>query len=425
MRFGTLRTWQVFLAVTLLSLALAPGGAKPRHSRRAVSASEAQAAAARKQKLRQKLSGVRSHMHQVRAKIHQVKQRENQITESIDVVEARISATRARLSRANSRLKHLERERRATERSIAETQERLAVRRRLLGARLAANYERGQTTYTQVLLRSRTLHELLSRGYYVRQIVKSDADLIQGVKEDLHQLAEDKVKLERQEAQQKALAEEFEADKNRYTADLGEKQQILEGVREVRELAEDELDGLEEEANAMNDNIRELSELLEQRRQAERAAHAANGQQHPGHRRRGDRTPSDEGDSAPIWHGGFIRPVSARITSGFGSRYHPILHRVRMHTGVDYGAGYGSPIHAAGGGTVILAHYSHGYGNCVVIDHGNGITTLYGHCSELLVSVNEVVRQGQVIARVGATGLATGPHLHFEVRHNGVPVNPL
>jgi murein DD-endopeptidase MepM/ murein hydrolase activator NlpD len=95
-----------------------------------------------------------------------------------------------------------------------------------------------------------------------------------------------------------------------------------------------------------------------------------------------------------------------------------------MHTGIDFGAPYGAPIVAAGGGTVILAHYTNGYGNCVVIDHGDGVTTLYGHCSALLVSVDEVVRQGQQIARVGATGMATGPHLHFEVRRNGVPVNP-
>ena len=170
----------------------------------------------------------------------------------------------------------------------------------------------------------------------------------------------------------------------------------------------------------MTDNIRELSEALERRREAERAARAAQAAQN--HR---DHAEPKASVIAPIFHGSFIRPVSARITSGFGSRFHPILRRTRMHTGVDFGAPYGAVIHAAGGGTVILAHYSSGYGNCVVIDHGSGVTTLYGHCSALLVSEGEVVQQGQTIARVGATGMATGPHLHFEVRHNGIPVNPL
>jgi murein DD-endopeptidase MepM/ murein hydrolase activator NlpD len=95
-----------------------------------------------------------------------------------------------------------------------------------------------------------------------------------------------------------------------------------------------------------------------------------------------------------------------------------------MHTGIDIGAGYGAPIHAAGGGEVIFSGYRNGYGNCVVIDHGGGVATLYGHCSSLNVSAGQVVRQGQLIAHVGSTGLATGPHLHFEVRHNGTPVNP-
>ena len=95
-----------------------------------------------------------------------------------------------------------------------------------------------------------------------------------------------------------------------------------------------------------------------------------------------------------------------------------------MHTGVDFGAPTGATIRAAGGGTVLLSAYNRGYGNCVIIDHGGGVTTLYGHCSARLVREGQQVRQGQEIARVGATGLATGPHLHFEVRHNGVPVRP-
>ena len=120
----------------------------------------------------------------------------------------------------------------------------------------------------------------------------------------------------------------------------------------------------------------------------------------------------------------FIRPSDGPITSPFGWRFHPILHYQKLHTGVDFGSPMGAPIHAAGEGTVILAAFTRGYGNCVIVDHGDGVTTLYGHCSQLLVTAGQSVSQGQVIALVGATGLATGPHLHFEVRRDGVPVPP-
>src|SRR5207245_1044862 len=97
----------------------------------------------------------------------------------------------------------------------------------------------------------------------------------------------------------------------------------------------------------------------------------------------------------------------------------------RMHTGVDIGAGYGSPIYAAASGEVIFAGYMRGYGNTVIIDHGGGVSTLYGHCSALLVHEGQGVSKGENIARVGSTGMATGPHLHWEVRRNGTPVNPM
>jgi murein DD-endopeptidase MepM/ murein hydrolase activator NlpD len=123
--------------------------------------------------------------------------------------------------------------------------------------------------------------------------------------------------------------------------------------------------------------------------------------------------------------GRLYRPVPGSVGSGFGWRIHPIYHVRKMHAGVDMHAGMGEPIHAAGSGKVISAGWHGGYGKCVIISHGNGITTLYGHQSELLVSTGQTVTRGQVIGKVGSTGLSTGPHLHFEVRVNGNPVDPM
>jgi murein DD-endopeptidase MepM/ murein hydrolase activator NlpD len=408
----------VGVVVALTGFAAPPKHKGPAH-KKVISHKEAWAAIARKEHLRRKLSGLHGVMHSVRAKIHTVKVKEYYIKENIGTVEGSISKTRTTLSKVRSHLRILDRQHTQVVDRLDSTQTRLTTRRRLLAERLNDTYERGQISYAQVLVRSRSVHDLLSRGYYVRQVVHSDAELIEGVQQDIQQIASDKRLLEEQAHRQKSLANEYEAQKQTLAANLAKKQELLADAQEQRHQAEEELDGLAEEAAAMTDNIRELSEALERRRQAEKAARAAQAR-HKHH-------PAEPQPStvAPIFHGDFIRPVSAHITSGFGSRYHPILHRTRMHTGVDFGASYGTAIHAAGGGTVILAHYSSGYGNCVVIDHGNGVTTLYGHCSALLVAVGDIVHQGQTIGRVGATGMATGPHLHFEVRHNGVPVNPL
>jgi len=115
----------------------------------------------------------------------------------------------------------------------------------------------------------------------------------------------------------------------------------------------------------------------------------------------------------------------ASFGSPFGPRVHPVFGTVRMHTGVDIGGEAGDAIHAADDGVVVSAGWLGGYGNATVIDHGGGIATLYGHQSQILVSEGERVTRGEVIGRVGCTGTCTGPHLHFEVRINGDPVDPV
>ena len=127
---------------------------------------------------------------------------------------------------------------------------------------------------------------------------------------------------------------------------------------------------------------------------------------------------------APAGPGGMIWPLSGPVTSEFGWRTHPIFGTARFHSGLDIGGDYGLPIYAAASGTVIHAGWISGYGNTVIIDHGGGVTTLYGHNDSLNVGVGQTVSQGQVIAMCGSTGNSTGPHCHFEVRENGEPVSP-
>lgn len=126
----------------------------------------------------------------------------------------------------------------------------------------------------------------------------------------------------------------------------------------------------------------------------------------------------------PPGTGQLMYPTIGEITSNFGWRTHPILGTERFHSGIDFGADYGSLVYASAQGRVIYADWYGGYGNAVIIDHGNGMTTLYAHCSELYVKDGDAVKKGQPISAVGSTGFSTGPHLHFELRANGEPTDP-
>jgi len=128
---------------------------------------------------------------------------------------------------------------------------------------------------------------------------------------------------------------------------------------------------------------------------------------------------------SPFPHPNFIMPVDGRISSGFGLRRDPINGELRPHGGIDIAAAEGSPIRAAASGTVAFSGFSRGYGNTVIIEHKNGLSTLYAHNSSNLVKVGDVVDTNTIIALVGSTGRSTGPHLHFEVRKGGTPVNPM
>jgi murein DD-endopeptidase MepM/ murein hydrolase activator NlpD len=256
-------------------------------------------------------------------------------------------------------------------------------------------YHEGRDGMIHVLLNSRSMHDYMSRSYYVERVVDADLRLIVAIEADERSLQADRLRVRRQQAESRALQAALDADRKEYRADVDRKRDLLHDVRTERIGLQEALDVLEAASRDITARIRALQ-----------------------------RTPGGRARMLRAWTGRFVRPVAGPVTSSFGMRLHPILRRRRMHNGVDFGARYGETIRAAAGGEVVMASYMRGYGNTVVLDHGGGVTTLYAHCSALLVSEGHVVAQGRPIARVGTTGLSTGPHLHFEVRQNGTPVNP-
>ena len=204
-------------------------------------------------------------------------------------------------------------------------------------------------------------------------------------------------------AKQQALIDLMENDKEVYDRQYDE---MMASSAEVERLI-----------HAKEEEMRRAAEAA--RRQAEQEARAAQA---------GNVVELGEdgggGYVMPSYGGGMIWPISGPITSEFGWRTHPIFGSARFHSGIDIGGDYGLPIHAAAGGVVIEAGWIGGYGNTIMIEHGSGIVTLYGHNESLAVGVGQQVNQGDVIAYCGSTGISTGPHCHIEVRVGGEPVSP-
>jgi murein DD-endopeptidase MepM/ murein hydrolase activator NlpD len=287
-----------------------------------------------------------------------------------------------------------------------------------LRGRLVDAYERGDLGYLNVLLSATSFNEFVERWDDIRFLVvqtertvreRRDAERrVATVRRGLES-AQIRLDLAVARAQQARVQLAALADQRRTLLGAAEaqRQSVAGQVAQLEDLSaseESSLEGLIQE--------RQREEEARRRAAAEAARRAAllSGQTLP-----------PENPGAP---GAFSWPVSGPITSPFGLRSNPFGPGLEMHPGIDIGAPQGATIAASAGGRVIFAGWYGGYGNAIIIDHGGSMSTLYGHCSQIFVSEGQDVQRGQAIGAVGMTGRATGPHLHFEVRVNGVPVDP-
>ena len=261
-----------------------------------------------------------------------------------------------------------------------------------LHRRIRDIYKNGQVNYLDVLFGAKDFSDFVSRMDILKKILAYDNALLQATKADREALARAKAQLEIDRVKIVELRKQSAAKKELVAARRQERQGVLNAATYERETAE-----------------RAYRELIETSKQIETMIRKIQS----GEKNVGGST------------GTMLWPAEGEITSPFGWRVHPIFGTQRLHTGIDIGADYGDTVRAADGGVIIHSDWMGGYGNAVIIDHGNGISTLYAHNSQLLVSEGQTVAKGQAISRVGSTGYSTGPHLHFEVRQNGTPVNPL
>lgn len=285
--------------------------------------------------------------------------------------------------------------------------------------RVRAMEENGESGYLSLILQIKSLSELLTVIDDAGDIMKSDKELYDDYIAAREYTEEVKAryesyKAELEEEQEALLKKKEELEK-----------EIAEATRMIKELEED-IDKRNEELHelllAEIETAEKIDRLVEkqerERREAEERQRAQAAANNPGGGGGGGGTVVGSGSWA------WPCPGCTYVTSRAGNRFHPIFQEWRYHSGLDIGAGYGSSVVASDSGTVIMADWNGGYGNCVMINHGNGYYTLYGHLSGYAVSEGQSVSQGQTIAYVGDTGWATGPHLHFEIRSGSTCLDP-
>jgi len=267
-----------------------------------------------------------------------------------------------------------------------------------LSNRARTVYMQGELGFIDVLLQAASFSDLIDRIFYVEALLAQDEQLINRSQLLGSQISEQLEAMSVRLADIEAICAELEKQEAELAAVRGEKQLSIEAITSDQALL-----------------MRRIKELEEENKRIQQEIEA--------HMRSASRNTGK-------WSGSFMQPVPGKVGSGFGMRVHPIYKVRKMHTGVDIGAATGTPIKAADDGKVFYTGRRGGYGLTVMIDHGvdsNGkqIVTLYAHMSHISCKAGDQVAQGQKIGEVGSTGISTGPHVHFEVRVDNTPVDPL
>ncbi|MBD2104409.1 peptidoglycan DD-metalloendopeptidase family protein [Leptolyngbya sp. FACHB-261] len=347
--------------------------------------------------LRERQQSVEQQRQSVQQQRQSVQQQEKPAQQLLNNLKTNIRATDSQIKDNEYRLAQAEQQLQDLLADLKVYEERYEQQRLATVARLRYLQRQQSGRWWTLLLASRNLNEFLDRRYQLRLLYGADRQILSDLTRAAAELNRRKTVIERQKNQIALLTQELLGQKAQLQAQAAAQTETVNRLANDRQALEAAETQLAEESAA-------LTGLIQRRVAAEQ---------------------SRTGGPIVRGTGQLALPTDAPLTSYFGWRVHPILGYRRFHAGIDFGSAYGSTIRAADNGTVIFAGWYGGYGNAVVIDHGGGLTTLYGHCSALYVGEGQGVAKGQPIAAAGSTGLSTGPHLHFEVRVNGSPVDPL
>lgn len=379
---------------------------------------------------------------EVRKELQDLEKQEAALSKQLRELEASAMENQATLEILQEQIEMLKERIQETQAAIQQAKADLEAQRAAFGKRLSAMYRQADVGYMEVLFGSNNIADMLSRMTLMQVVARADRIQMSDLRTAHERLEEEErtlaAQVESLEVAERAAQDKIEA----LAAQAAEKEALMANVQDELAFSEDEIARLKAQSSAQKSEAelkRKRAQQLESDRLAkekaerekaerERAAAEKEAQEKAEREKRAEKkqSTSSKPNQSAVATGVLIWPVpsSYRVTSDFGERIHPVTGQPSFHGGIDIGAASGASIEASDGGTVIWADYKGTYGNCVMIDHGNGLVTLYAHASSFAVSKGDKVSQGQTIAYVGSTGRSTGPHLHFEVRKEGSRVSP-
>ena len=397
------------LAICLAALMAVPSGAIAKSSK---------SLTIEKNKKKQEQREVKNKIKKQKSNISNTESEKKVVNDEIVNLDERIQVTSAKISTLEGEISSLNKDIKENQDKLEEAQVNLEENTEALRMRLREMYKRGNVNFLEVILNSKDIEELLRNNEIISSIAKADRELIEFIGEQIETIKETEERLQIDKAKLSANKAAVINERQTYQAAIDAKNNYMKVLESNLELYKAEFEKAQANWDSLDAEIVRLQKQISEQKKAEEAAARA---------RKATRVHSNISvSSAPRNGQSYTWPVPGHysISSPFGYRMHPILGYSKFHSGVDIPAPSGTPIVAAKSGTVIMSKLMSGYGNVVMIDHGDTVT-VYAHCSALNVNVGESVKAGDVVAFVGSTGLSTGAHLHYEVRVNGSPVNPL
>ncbi len=350
-----------------------------------------------------KIKDIKSDINQIKKNIQQLEADKSNLQNYIARLDEEAASLTRQIEKLNEDIEEKKEEIVQAQAELDEAQRVADQQYEDMKLRIQYLYENGNPSYLEMFLTADSIGDFLNKSTYVKAMSEYDRKMMDEYIAQKEAVAAAKAVLESEEEELELMADAAKEQKETVEALIKKKTAEIQSYQA-------QIDSQNSEAAEFKEDLEEQEKLLNQIEEQIAAAALANASMDDG----------DGGASGFVWP----CPSSRRITSGFGPRTQPVPGASTNHKGIDIGAAHGSSIVAAAGGRVTTSTYSGSAGNYIVISHGNGLSTVYMHCSALYVSAGDVVSAGQSIAAVGSTGFSTGPHLHFGVIKNGAYVNP-